>query len=335
LTSKRTVEPQTADGVVAMVHHPRSLDPFRRAGVPVVNTARTLDDDDLIGLEIPSVLPDDAAVGELALQYFGDRGFRAFGFCGHPRAAWSRQRRDAFVSACRAQGSSCSVTSAADEVSSEWLRSLPRSCGVLAANDRYAWHAIDACRELGIRVPEDLAILGVDNDALLTEMVRPTLSSVILPSERIGYEAARLLDQMLRGKRIAPKLMKLPPEGVATRHSTDVLSIEDADVAEATRFIRENAAVPIAVQDILNRVSMSRRNLERRFKRALGRSLLDEIRRVHLDRAAKLLRETDLDMPEVARQSGFASAIRFSTVFKEMMGTAPSLYRRQRRRGVA
>jgi LacI family transcriptional regulator len=205
---------------------------------------------------------------------------------------------------------------------------------VLAANDRYAWHAIDVCREEGISVPEDIAVLGVDNDVLLSDMVRPTLSSIMIPGEQIGFEAARLLDEMLQGKKVSMTPVLLPPQGVVTRHSTDVLSIDDPDVAEAARFIRENAFKAITVQSVLDCVSMSRRNLERRFKRVMKRSLLDEIRRVHLDRATRLLRETDLDMPHVAEQSGFGSPIRFSTVFKEMTGVAPSIYRRKHRQGM-
>jgi LacI family transcriptional regulator len=331
LSHRRIVEPHSADGVVAMIHHAKSLAPFRRRRIPVVNTAATLTLRELQTLRIPTVLPDDAAVGALAFRYLNDRGFKQFAFCGHPRAAWSVERRNSFVKACREAGYPCSVTAAADQVSQEWVRSLERPCAVLAANDRYAWHMIDVCRELGIPVPEQIAVLGVDNDTLLTEMVRPTLSSIILPAERIGYEAARLLDLMLSGKQPKPRVTVFPPEGVATRHTTDVLSIEDDAVADAARFIREHAAEPVGVADVLELVSMSRRNLERRFRKALGRSLLDEIRRVRMDRAAYLLRETDMKMTKIADQVGFSSAIRLSSVFKELMGLPPSEYRRQHR----
>jgi LacI family transcriptional regulator len=331
LSHRRIAETHSADGVVAMIHHPRTLEPFRRRRIPVVNTAATLSSAELQKLKVPTVLPDDSAVGALAFQYLRDRGFKQFGFCGHPRAAWSIERRSAFVKLCRDAGYSCSVTAAADTVSHEWVRSLQRPCAVLAANDRYAWYVVDACRELGIPVPEQIAVLGVDNDTLLTEMVRPTLSSIVLPAERIGYEAARMLDRMLSGKKPAQTATLFPPEGVATRHTTDVLSIEDEAVADAARFIREHAAEPVGVADVLELVSMSRRNLERRFRRALGRSLLDEIRRVRLDRAAYLLRETDMKMTKIAEQVGFSSAVRLSSVFKELMGLPPSDYRRQHR----
>jgi LacI family transcriptional regulator len=333
LGAKQTIEPGSADGVVAMVHHPKSVVTFQQNKIPVVNTALTLPEEELRRLRLPTVLPDDSAVGRLACEYLWNRGFRQFGFCGHPRAAWSLRRRDAFVAACRERNCSCDVVSVADEVPKSWIASLPRPAAILSANDRYAWHAIDMCRELKIAVPEQIAVLGVDNDALLAEMVRPTLSSIVLPAAKIGFEAGRMLDHLMAGKAVTFEPMFLAPEGVVTRHSTDVLNIEDEVVADAVRFIRESAAHAVSVQDVLNHALISRRNLERRFRRVLNRSLLDEIRRVHVERAADLLRETDIDMPSIAEQCGFSSPIRFSTVFKELMNVAPSVYRRQHRPG--
>jgi LacI family transcriptional regulator len=334
LASRKLVDPLSADGVIAMLHAARSIEPFRHARVPVVNTARTMSLKELRHIRVPTVIPDDAAVGKIAYAYFLERGFRSFAFCGHPTAAWSRVRCNAFAEASRRDGAFFSSAAAADHVPQQWVRSLPRPCALLAGNDRYAWHAIDACRESGISVPEEIAVLGVDNDNLLAEMARPTLSSIDLGGERIGFEAARMLDALLKRERVAGQPIELPPQGVITRHSTDVLSIEDEAVAEAARFIRQRASEPIGVDDVLQHVAMSRRNLERRFRRVMQRSLLDEIRRVHLDRAAKLLRESDLDMPGVAEQSGFASQVRFSTVFREKMGSTPTEYRRKHRPGM-
>ena len=198
LKSKKVIDPRTADGVIAMVHATRSIEPFRRAKVPVVNTARTLSTREIEEHHLPTILPDDPAVGRMAYDYFHERGFRSFGFCGHPTAQWSRLRRDAFAAGCKRDGCQFSYASVADGARQEWIRSLPRPCAVLGANDRYAWHIIDACRENKISVPEDIAVLGVDNDSLLTEMVRPTLSSIDLGAERIGFQAAKLLAQLMR-----------------------------------------------------------------------------------------------------------------------------------------
>jgi LacI family transcriptional regulator len=331
LNTKKTVEPHSVDGVIGMLHSPRSYEPFRAAGIPVVNVARTLPVETLAKIGLPSVLPDDGAIGRLAYDYLRDLGFRQFGFCGHPTSDWSLARGRTFAGAAADDGFPCSTVTAADKVPIEWVVSLKKPCAILAGNDRYAWHTIDACREVGIRVPEDVAILGVDNDVLLAEMVRPTLSSVTPDALGIGFAAAELLAELIAGRAVptAPEL--LPPEGVVTRHSTDVLAMDDPDVVAAARFIRENAAKPISVDDVMQQVSTSRRNLERRFRRELGRSLLDEIRRMHLARAMNLLRNTDLDIPAVARESGFTGPIRFSTVFREFTGMPPTQYRREQR----
>ena len=329
LGSAKLDDLRDTDGVIAMVHAARTVHRFRRAKVPLVNTARTMGAGELEKQRIVTVLPDDAAIGRMAFAYFWERHFRSFGFCGHPSVSWSHVRGEAFAAECEAHGVPCSVTSDVNTVSREWVTALPRPCAILAANDRYAWHAIDLCRELGISVPEEIAVVGVDNDTLLTEMVRPTLSSIDCGSERIGFEAARLLKAMMGGESVSFVPMELSPHGVISRHSTDVLSIEDEVVAEAAKFIREHAAEPIGVDDVLREMAMSRRNLERRFRTVMRRSMLDEIRRVHLDRATKLLRETNLDIPHVAEQSGFASHVRFSTVFREHLGTTPTAYRRR------
>ena len=331
LASKNLVDLPSAKGMVAMIHSPRSLDPYRKAGVPVVNVARTLSEDQIIAAKLPTVIPNDIQIGEIAFNYFYERGFRTFGFCGHPTVAWSRERGAGFVAKCREHKLPCTTSMAADHVRVDWLLSLPRPSAVLAANDRYAWHAIDVCRENNIAVPEEIAVLGCDNDQLLTEMVRPTLSSIDLDAERIGFEAGQLLQTLIDGQTPPAKPVKLPPRGVVTRHSTEVLSIEDDAVAEAARFIREHAAKSVHVEEVCDHVAMSRRNIERRFRKVMGRSILDEIRRVHLDRAMKLLRETDLEMPRVAEQSGFSNQVRFSTVFRELTGMTPTEYRRKQR----
>src|SRR6185295_2569425 len=165
----KLIDPRTADGVIAMVHATRSLDPFRKARVPVVNTARTLSLREIEELSLPTILPDDTAVGRMAYQYFYERGFRAFAYCGHPTASWSRVRRDAFAEGAKRDKLYFSYASVPDGAPHEWIVSLPRPCAVLGANDRYAWHVIDACRENSISVPEEIAVLGVDNDSLLTE----------------------------------------------------------------------------------------------------------------------------------------------------------------------
>ena len=317
------------DGIITMVHSVRTLHRYRRQGGPLVNVARTLSAEQLERAGIPSVLPADMQVSEMVFNYLWERGFRTFAFCGHPTASWSYSREKGFREACRRREVSATVTHSTEAIPEAWIRQLPKPCGLMCANDRFAWNVIDTCRGCGVDVPEEVAVIGVDNDTFLTEMARPTLSSTELGGDRIGFEAARLLDLQLAGHAVPRMVTEIEPVGVITRHSTEVLSIEDRVVAEALQFIRQNASRAISVEDVLRAVAMSRRNLERRFRRAMRRSLLDEIRRVHIDRSAKLLRETELPIPDIALQSGFASHVRFSTVFRQEMDTTPTDYRRK------
>jgi LacI family transcriptional regulator len=322
---------QKADGIVTMAHTLAAIKSLRRSKIPLVNTARTLSATQLNKLNIPTVLPDDAGVGRMAFHYLYERQFRDFGFCGHPDAAWSIVRGDAFAAECQARNLPCSCSTEANGVSRDWMMSLKRPCAILAANDYYGWLAIDVCRTNGISVPEDIAVLGVDNDELLGNMIRPTLSSINVDAVRIGFETAKMLDQLIQGKLPRPMLVEIPPIGIVTRHSTDVLSIADPAVADAERFIREHASEPISVNDVLKEVPLSRRNLERRFKKVMNRSLLDEIIRMRIDRACRLLRETTLEIDGIARQSGFNSHIRFTTVFHQVMKMPPTAYRKAHR----
>ena len=171
-----------------------------------------------------------------------------------------------------------------------WLTGLPRPVGILASHDPQAVELSELCRHSGLRVPEEVALVGVDNDDLLCELGAPSLTSVALPAERVGFEAARLLDCLLtrprpRGRPGGSALL-LPPQGVVTRVSTDVLAIDDAEVVATLRFIRQHAHESIQVKDVLDEVPVSRRTLERRVRAALGRGVWEEIRRAHLERAA-------------------------------------------------
>ena len=333
LDRKRTIHPTSIDGAVMMVHDVRGVQEFLKHRVPVVNVARTIDPARMAALNIPTVVPDDAAIGSLAYGYLRDLGFRSFGFCGHPTAAWSRLREQAFVSRAVADGLIAKCVDIADSVPRQWIIDLPKPVALLAANDRYAWHAVDACREVGLRVPEDVAVLGVDNDLLLAELVSPSLSSVPSGGFRVGIEAGRALSALLGQPEVPPPspTILISPEGVVTRRSTEVLMITDDAVVAAVRYIRLNASNPINVSDVLNEVMVSRRNLERRFRSALGRSLHDEIRRVRIDRARDLLRDTDFDMPTIAQKCGFMSHVRFSTVFRQVTGQPPTEFRSYQR----
>lgn len=329
-------------GLIASVHSPALVRAFSGWRRPVVNVSVVLP-----GLRFPRVGVDNVRVGQLAAAHFLERGLRHFGFVGPPDHVYSTERHAAFCQALREAGHSviCYHTPAdlpfdphcqrwnLDRGVYRWLRALPRPVGVFVPGDDWGVQVSEACRQVGLRMPEDVALLGVDDGDLDCELTRPRLSSVIVPAERIGYEAAALLDRLLAGEKPPAGSVLIPPTGVATRRSTEVLAIEDREVVAAVRFIRENAHLPLRVTDALRQVSVGRRTLEREFQKALGRGVGEEIRRAHLELAKRLLARTELPMKAVARQAGFSDFRHMAVVFRQEQGQTPSAYRCQMRGG--
>jgi LacI family transcriptional regulator len=283
---------------------------------------------------------DDDAIGRLAAEHLLDRGFRSFGYCGFSYELWAERRRLGFSQRLAEAGFPCAAFESAwvmsrtgswerqQEQINAWLIQLPRPVGLFACNDMRGQHVLDACTRLGWSVPEEAAVVGVDDDALLCELCDPPLSSVIPSAERLGYEAAELLDQLMRGQAPTGADRFLPPVGVSTRQSTDVLAIDDPQTAAAVRFIREQACQGATVADILRAVPQSRTALERKFRKYLGRSPQSEIRNVHIKRARQLLAETDLKLDRIAELCGFEHPEYLSVVFKRETGQTPGHYRR-------
>jgi LacI family transcriptional regulator len=327
-------------GLIAHVFSEALAETLRALRRPVVNTSAVLAD-----LAFPRVGVDHVAVGRLAAEHLRESGLRHFGFVGHPRHFYATQREVGFRQGLGSWGGSLACyyerparsypqrgqLLALDEGLQRWLRTLPTPVGVFACHDVWGLQVVEACRLAGLRVPEDVAIVGVDNDDLLCELARPPLSSVAVPAERIGAEAAALLDQLLAGAQPPRQPLLIPPLGVVARQSSDVLALRDPDLAAAVRFIRDHGHAPLRVADVLREVPVGRRSLERRFRALLNRGLWEEIRRVHLERAKDLLATTALSMTEVADQAGFTDQQQLARVFRQETGLTPTAYRRQRR----
>lgn len=325
------------DALIAAVERPEMVRALAGWCRPLVDVAAVLP-----GLPFPRVGADNVDVARTAAAHFLDRGLRHFGFVGPPDTVYSTERFAAFQAALRAAGHAVAwyATPAdlpfdslgrrwdLDRGVHRWLRALPKPAGVFVPGDDWGVQAAEACRRVGLRVPEDVALLGVDDDDLDCELARPRLSSVIVPAERIGYEAAALLDRLLAGHRPPPGPILLPAQGVATRRSTEVLAIDDRDVVAAVRFIREHAHLPIRVDDVLRESPVRRRTLERRCRAALGWGLGEEIRRAHLERARRLLARTELPMAEIATKSGFTDFRHMAVAFHRALGVSPTTYRR-------
>ncbi len=294
----------------------------------------------------PSLLcveTDNRAVARMAVEHLTQRGFKNLAFCGIDHFAWSRERCHWFTHFAEQAG--CSLTTLPAATSSgkssvswqqediklgEWLRGLRKPCGVMACNDLRGWQVLEACRRVEVAVPDELAVIGVDNDELLCNLTDPPLSSIICDTLRIGYETAESLDAMMRGQTIADMLRLIEPLGVCTRPSSDVLAIADSAVSTAVRYIREHAINGIKVENLLSVVPMSRSILESRFKKALGRTPHEEILRVQLQRVKQLLEETDMSLAEIAPRAGFKHPEYLSVAFKREEGVSPGDYRSKR-----
>ncbi len=323
------------DGIIARVADRAMARHLASAHGHVVNvsTAR------VTGATFPTVTADLQAAAKLAIGHLLDQGFRNFAYYAPMNLSFVEDHHHSFVQLLDELGYSCSLLHAPggkrpdlqwqkhQQQLERWIRGLPKPVAVLTWTGRRGRDVIYACRALGLSVPEQVAVLGADDDELLCEACSPPLSGVALTSERIGFEAAALLDRMLHGKRAPTKPRLIEPARIVVRQSTDTLAIDDEDLARAIAFIRMNGSSPIQVGDVLRVVPVSRRSLDRRFQQVLGRTPAEEIRRVHLERAKQLLGDTDMPVPNVAAASGFGSREYLARAFKQQTGLSPRQYR--------
>jgi LacI family transcriptional regulator len=206
---------------------------------------------------------------------------------------------------------------------------LPKPTGCFATSAAMAEVVLEACSHVGVRIPEDLCVLSGDDDELTVNFTKPPLSSIVLPGQKIGFEAARLLDDLMAGKPGSARSVLLAPVGVVTRQSTNLLAISDPDVLAAVRYMREHLHERVNVDRVLERVPINRRYLERKFKKHLGLSPLQQIRQLRLQKAKELLSGSDFSIPAIAKRSGFPNGERLAQVFRAALGVTPTEYRRQ------
>ncbi len=325
------------DGIIARIGTPAAARRVRAAGVPVVNISAI----ELPGVEFPRVATDLEAAGRMAAEHLLDRGFIHFAYYGLAHRGYVDRHYHGFAHAvsrvchdCPFYGTTFDSGAGARTAwitrqrgLSRWLRTLAKPVAIVAWTTELGRELIHASRREGLLVPEQVAVLAADNDELLCDACTPSLSGIELTSERIGFEAAQLLERLMQGEPPPKAPLLLKPTGVVTRQSTDTLAVEDPDLARALAYIRSHATDPIQVHDVLREVPVSRRWLERRFREVLGRGPAAEIRRVRLARAKRLLAETDLPVPDVARLAGFGSREYLAAVFKSDLQLSPRQYR--------
>ena len=278
--------------------------------------------------DVAHVVTDSEAAGQLAAEHLLGCGFNHFAFCGPSRIPWSAARRESFQRRLQQAGKQVHFFDAPVEggktawktehlAMGRWLKSLPKPVGVMACNDDYAHHLVEASKTAGLHVPDQVGIIGVDNDELVCELSSPTISSVAINFERAGYESARRLDGwMRRGRSSRPTQIDAPATHVVPRLSTDILAVADAQLLKALRFIRDHARANVRVTDVAQVAGLSRRALENRFRTVLGRSILQEIRRVRVDLIAQMLMETDLPVSHIAGALGYENLQHIARYFR-------------------
>ncbi|HZE95508.1 MAG TPA: DNA-binding transcriptional regulator [Planctomycetota bacterium] len=317
------------DGIITRSDDPRIV----RSGLPTVGLYDRAED----RLRLPMILNDNLAVGRMGARHLADRGFRHLAYYGVRRERWSELRLAGAADVARAAAAtfakhpSGGEWEASQERLTRWIAALPRPLGLVAANDLHGLRALDACRRASLVVPEEVAVVGADDDAEVCELSDPPLSSVTFNPERVGYEAAALLERLMGGRTAPSTPLLVPPLGGSTRQSTDILAIDDADVAKAIHHIRRHATEGITVEDVLREVPLTRRALEHRFRRRLGRTPKEEIQRLRFEQARSLLASTDLPVARISDRLGFHQPAYLSAAFQREEGMSPSAYRRNHR----
>ncbi|HMP07077.1 MAG TPA: DNA-binding transcriptional regulator, partial [Lacipirellulaceae bacterium] len=301
------------DGIIARVTHERLAQQIIRRAVPAVNVSWYRYGGDVI----PQCTCDEQSVGDMAVKYFLDRGFRQFAYCASSlRNDYVDRLGATFIAGLKRRTYPCHVFQPATDPDGFlpsaneadrlifWLHSLPKPIALLAFDCVQARQITDVCHIASIKVPQEVAVLGGEHDTLSCTISKPQLSSIDHSPEKVGWAAAELLNQLMQGQS-PPQPVLLPASRVITRQSTDTVAVPDDLLAAAVEFIKANSARRIQVSDILAAVPISRRALEKGFRKMLGRSPAEEIRRVRLDMAVQLLCDTSWPMPRIAKMCGF------------------------------
>jgi LacI family transcriptional regulator len=330
-------------GIIGRLHTPELVEAASQAKVPqvLVDPEEKFQSKGHPLFRHSIIRSDTAAVGHLAAEYFLDRKFIHYAYVGEVQGVcWSVRRGEAFAATVREAGFDCRIYGPLTEEEKEdaglerarlcaWLCALPKPVALFAAMDNRGRQVMDACAWAGLAVPRDIAVLGVDNDDDLCETTTPPMSSILLDAERASYDAARHLDDLMRGVTRKRKIITYGPAQVVSRRSTETTQIADIVVVQAQEFIAVNACSGIGVPDVVRHVRASRRLAEQRFRQELGRTILDEIRRVRLERVCTLLRETNLPIGEITRTCGFDSESHLGTVFRHAYACTMRDYRKR------
>ena len=327
-------------GIIARVETKQVAQEIIKANVPTV----ILDPEPELVAQVPElssfseVISDSEGAARIAAQHLLEKGFENLAFVGLEGRIWSDLRREAFCKSVRSLGFDPHVYEQPRRKSdrdweqehiklSAWIQDLPKPVGIMTCDDDCGHGVLEACRQAGVDVPEEVAVIGVDNDELFCELADPPLSSVALNAEHGGYRAAQLLDRLMRGRVQARQSIIVEATQEIARRSTEVKVFDGPEVSAALSFLHRNRSKDFTVDDVAKAIGVSRRNLEIKFRKSVGRTILAEIQRIRLDHVKRMLRETDLPIPRIAEASGFNSASYLTQAFRKDTGVAPVNYR--------
>lgn len=327
-------------GIVARIADQRTANAVIEANLPTIAIGLT---DEQMSPGSPlarysEISSDPVEVSRLAAEHLIERRITRFAYVGSDDRGWSKRREKTFRTYLAKRGfepflyqapklARDRVWEREQAILARWIGTLPTPVGVFACDDDRGREVLEACKLAGLHVPEDVAVVGVDNDEVFCELADPPLSSIALNAETAGYRAAALLDAMMRGRQFKRQHIVVEALGVVTRRSTDIVAVDDQDIAAALQFIRRQHGRGVSVDRVAEEVAMSRRSLEKRFRDVIGRTILEEIQLTRLERAKQLLLETTHPISKVAELAGFGSAGYFIQFFQRQVGKTPRKFR--------
>lgn len=324
-----------ADGIIAHLDNDLDIKKILKAGVSLI-----VEDFKERFDGISNITGGYYDTGAMGAEYFLKKGFKNFAFYGFKNIVWSRERFEGFQNYLidhqlevyhfdQDHQASQTLWFYKPSLLSRWLESLPKPIAIMACDDERAQHITEACKQAQIQIPEQIAVLGVDNDQMTCNLSDPPLSSINLDTEKGGYEAAKLMDQLITKKiKLAPNIV-VKPTHIITRQSTDITSASDEFIAKALKFIHQNIDDKINVADVLKQVPLSRRSFEKRFSDITGLAVYKYIYNLKIQKFAERLLETDKTVSEISMESGFAISNNISRQFKQVKGCTPTEYRKK------
>lgn len=325
-----------ANGMIAQLNNNDDTSSLAQAGFPIIVT-------DLRERfkNVPNITGDYKKTGRMGADYFIEKGYTNFAYYGYPSFVWARERGEGFSARLSELGFSAFFFRNTPDLShemwyykpsalSEWLKGLPKPIAIMACDDNCGQQVTEACKLCGIKIPEDVAVLGVDNDELICNLSDPPLSSILLDAEQGGYDAAQMLKNLMEQGGVSDNII-VQPVKIITRESTDIYASADREIAKALKYIHQNIDKSISVDDVLSEVPLSRRAFEIRFKRVVGQTVYQYFLSLRMNELCRQLIESEKNISEIAAALGIDDMKNVSRHFKLLMGCSPSEYRKRKR----